>query len=190
MARLVSSERWTSTFLTLKEAVAMNRGTVRGPTLRVHKKSGHAYARFDGEQFWFGRADERESHRRFAAFKAQWEVNDRRVTDDMREQLHRRRRARKREEVVTVELLVARYLEHLVARHTQRWRTDNLRRIELALGVVVELFAAEPAEQDRVHSEVQAVLDQIRKAKRAQAIHGSERIAADECADAELEARS
>lgn len=42
------------------------------PVLRRHKKSGHAYARFDGRQRWFGSYDDPETHQRFARTLAEW----------------------------------------------------------------------------------------------------------------------
>ena len=60
----------------------MNAGSKRGPSLRKHKRSGHAYAKFNGRQEWFGPFDDPESHAEFARFKAEWEANGRRIPDD------------------------------------------------------------------------------------------------------------
>ena len=59
----------------------MNTGTRRGPTLRRHKRSGRAYARFNGRQIWFGPYDDNETHARFHAFKARWEQNGRKLSE-------------------------------------------------------------------------------------------------------------
>ena len=46
--------------------------TQPAPALKRHKRSGNAYARFNGRQLWFGPFDGPDSHARFAAFKARW----------------------------------------------------------------------------------------------------------------------
>ena len=79
----------------------MNTGSKQGPSLRRHKTTGHAFARFNGKQIWFGPYDGPEAHARFAAFKAEWEANGRSLPLDERSQA-----------MVTVADLVARYLEH------------------------------------------------------------------------------
>ena len=56
----------------------MNDGTKRGPTLCKHKRSGRGYARFNGEQVWFGPFDDRATHAAFTRYKAQWEARGRR----------------------------------------------------------------------------------------------------------------
>ena len=58
----------------------MARRIKSAPTLKRHKRSGNGYARFNGRQFWFGPFDDPESHSRFAAFKARWEVNGRELS--------------------------------------------------------------------------------------------------------------
>ncbi|MBK7875944.1 MAG: site-specific integrase [Planctomycetes bacterium] len=51
----------------------------RSPTLRRHKRSGHAYARLDGRQVWFGPYDDPETHQRFSRTLAEWTANGRRL---------------------------------------------------------------------------------------------------------------
>jgi hypothetical protein len=46
------------------------------PTLRRHKSSGHASARFGGHQIWFGRHDDSRSHQDFAEYLCKWQTGD------------------------------------------------------------------------------------------------------------------
>lgn len=71
----------------------------RGPTLCRHKRTGHAYAKFDGRQLWFGRYDDPEAHERFAQTLAEWKAHGRRLP-------HEAARVE-----LTVTDVVARYLE-------------------------------------------------------------------------------
>ena len=45
---------------------------VQQPVLRLHKSTGHAYARFDGRQVWFGPYASPAAHERFARTLAEW----------------------------------------------------------------------------------------------------------------------
>ena len=45
------------------------------PVLRRHKSSGHAYARFDGRQVWFGPYGSPGAHERFARTLTEWLAN-------------------------------------------------------------------------------------------------------------------
>lgn len=47
----------------------------RSPTLCRHKRTGHAYAKFDGRQVWFGRYDDPSAHEEFARTLAAWQAN-------------------------------------------------------------------------------------------------------------------
>ncbi len=49
------------------------------PILRRHKSTGHAYARFDGRQVWFGPYEDPSAHERFARTLAEWIANGRRL---------------------------------------------------------------------------------------------------------------
>ncbi len=60
----------------------MTTGSRIGPTLRKHKRSGHSYAKFNGQQIWFGPYHDRQTHAEFAAFKARWEANGRQLPHD------------------------------------------------------------------------------------------------------------
>jgi len=51
----------------------------KSPTLRRHKRSGHAYARLSGRQVWFGSYDDPDTHQRFARALAEWNANGRRL---------------------------------------------------------------------------------------------------------------
>ena len=53
----------------------MSTRSKRGPTLCRHKRTGHAYAKFDGRQLWFGRYDDPRTHERFAHTLAAWRAN-------------------------------------------------------------------------------------------------------------------
>jgi integrase len=46
----------------------------RSPSLCRHRKSGHAYAKFDGRQVWFGPYDDPRAHERFARTLAEWQA--------------------------------------------------------------------------------------------------------------------
>ena len=52
------------------------------PTLRPHRRSRHACARFNGRQVWFGPYDDPETHQRFARTLAEWRANGRRLRSD------------------------------------------------------------------------------------------------------------
>jgi hypothetical protein len=69
------------------------------PTLRRHKSSGHAYARFDGHQIWFGRHDDPRSHQDFAEYLIRWQTGDGKPFEGDAS-------------TTTVAVLVARYLDH------------------------------------------------------------------------------
>jgi integrase len=60
----------------LNTRIAMNGKT---PTLRRHRRSGHAYARLGGRQVWFGLYEDPETHQRFARTLAEWMANGRRL---------------------------------------------------------------------------------------------------------------
>lgn len=77
----------------------MNTGSKRGPTLRRHKGTGHAYARFNGKQVWFGNYDYPEAHARFSRTLAEWRANGCRLPPE------------EAQEELTVADMVARYLE-------------------------------------------------------------------------------
>ena len=111
-----------------------NNGSMRGPTLRRHKRSGHAYAKFDGAQRWFGPYDDRATHARFAAFKARWEANGRVLPV----------KADTERSPYTVAELRDDYLAHLRRRHDQRWAANNLTRVELALEPLRDQYGGEP----------------------------------------------
>ncbi len=71
----------------------------RAPKLGRHKQTGHAYAKFDGRQFWFGPYDAPETHERFARALVAWRVTGHpQAPQDFRGEL-------------TVADIVARYLE-------------------------------------------------------------------------------
>lgn len=78
----------------------MNSGSIRGPSLRRHKSTGHAYAKFNGRQVWFGPYDSPKAHADFAAFKAKWEALGRVLPEHGEES------------ALTVADLVALYLVH------------------------------------------------------------------------------
>ena len=49
----------------------MSTRTKRSPCLRRYKKTGHANAKFDRRQPWFGQFDDPETHERFARTRAE-----------------------------------------------------------------------------------------------------------------------
>lgn len=51
----------------------------KSPTLRRHKRSGHAYARFDGRQLWFGPYDDPKTHEAFGRTLAEWLAHGKRL---------------------------------------------------------------------------------------------------------------
>ena len=104
----------------------MNRGSKRGPTLRRHKRSGHAFAKFNGRQIWFGPWDEREAHSEFAAFRAQWESNGRRLVE---------------EDAAGVPLV-----EHVVASWLMA-RGETAAQAVNVLGILTETHGREPADR-------------------------------------------
>ena len=67
------------------------------PTLRRRKSTGHAYARFNGEQRWFGLYDDQETQERFLRTAAEWTAAGYHLQDE--------------KEGLTVEDVAARYLE-------------------------------------------------------------------------------
>ena len=69
------------------------------PALRRHKRSGNAYARFDGRQLWFGPFEDPSSHEAFARTLAEWKANGCQLPVDGVQ------------EGITVGDVVARYLE-------------------------------------------------------------------------------
>lgn len=77
----------------------MNNGTRRGPRLCKHKRSGRSYAKFNGNQVWFGPWDDPATHEEFARYKAEWMASGRQVERPSRE-------------AITVADLVARFLLH------------------------------------------------------------------------------
>ena len=108
----------------------MNTGSKRGPSLRKHRRSGGSYAKFNGQQVWFGPYDEQESHAAFAAFKARWEANGRRLPDEsVREDL-------------TVAELCAAYRDHAAIYYRRRdgSPTGEVPSIDYSLKRVEELY--------------------------------------------------
>ncbi len=77
----------------------MSKKPRRGPTLCRHKRTGHAYAKFDGRQLWFGRYEDPRSHERFAQTLAEWQANGFQLPPEDASQAH------------TVADVIARYLE-------------------------------------------------------------------------------
>jgi len=63
----------------LNTRIAMQK---KSPTLRRHRRSGHAYARLGGRQVWFGPYEDPETHRRFARTLAEWRANGGRLPPD------------------------------------------------------------------------------------------------------------
>jgi len=109
-----------------------------GPRLRCCPK-GYAWARFNGRKLHFGRHDDPQAHRRFAALKSRWEDNDRELTDDMLPQ-----RARSTD-TVTVAGLCEQHVAHLRERHTEERLRNNFNRIELSQRTLRTLYGEEPA---------------------------------------------
>jgi integrase len=70
------------------------------PTLRRHRRSGHAYARLGGHQVWFGPYEDPATHERFARTLAEWLANGRRLPPT------------EPKEALRVADVVAAYLEH------------------------------------------------------------------------------
>ena len=108
----------------------MNTGTKRGPSLRRHKRSGNGYAKFNGQQVWFGPFDDPATHARFAAFKAEWEANGRSMPTEP--------------EATSMAItdLVARYLEHaeVYYRKPDGTPTDEVLNIRHAARPLLRLF--------------------------------------------------
>ncbi len=116
----------------------MNTGSKQGPSLRRHKKTGHGFARFNGKQIWFGPYDGPEAHTRFAAFKAEWEANGRRLPLDERSRA-----------MVTVADVVARYLEHaeVYYRKPDGTPTHEIVNTRYTVKPLIELYALRCAAQ-------------------------------------------
>ena len=77
----------------------MSTRSKRSPTLCRHKRTGHAYANFDGHQLWFGRYDDPETYERFGRTLAEWRANGCRLPVE------------KSDQALTLADVVARYLE-------------------------------------------------------------------------------
>ena len=105
------------------------------PELKRHKRSGNAYARFNGRQVWFGPFDEQASHAEFAAFVAQWEADGRKLLPD------------KPAEDMTVRDLVARFLEWAEVYYRRKDGTDTgeTRNCAYAARELLRLYGPEHA---------------------------------------------
>ena len=105
------------------------------PTLRRHKSSGHAYARFDGHQIWFGRHDDPRSHQDFAEYLCKWQTGDgKSLQGDV--------------STTTVAVLIARYLDHaaIYYRRAGGRPTGTVDAIRYAVRPLLQLFASAPTQ--------------------------------------------
>ncbi|MCA8943421.1 MAG: site-specific integrase, partial [Planctomycetes bacterium] len=112
----------------------MNTGSIRGPKLCRHKRSGNAYAKFNGRQVWFGPYDHPDTHAEFASYKARWLESGRQIPDAAAEST-----------VLSVGELIDRHLAQLKRRHDARWLANNLTRRECAFEPLRTLFGNLPA---------------------------------------------
>ena len=103
------------------------------PKLRRHKSSGHAYARFDGHQIWFGRHDDPRSHQEFAEYFHRWKTGDSKPLE-------------RDASTTTVAVLVARYLDHatIYYRRAGGMPTGTVDAIRYAVRPLLQLFASVP----------------------------------------------
>lgn len=110
----------------------------QGPRL-LRTKDGYAYAKFNGRKINFGRFDDPDARPRFDAFKAQWLLNGRELTDDMLPDRAVRRDA------ITVDHLAEMFLAHLREKHDEDWQRCNYGRIEHGLKPMRELYGPDVA---------------------------------------------
>ena len=113
------------------------------PVLKRHRSTGHAYARFEGQQFWFGNFDEAEAHIRFATFLARWEANGRTIPDEGNES-----------DGVTVQELVALYLRHaeVYYRRLDGTQTHEVVNVRQTVRPLLKLYSQLPAAEFRMRT--------------------------------------
>jgi len=129
-ARPSVPEVWN--FHTFHTETAVMTKTKQAPSLKLHKKTGHAYARFNARQIWFGRFDDSETHRSFATFLARWEANGRELPED------------REASSLTVAELVAAYLKHseVYYRKPDGTPTHEIVNIRCTARPLLELFGS------------------------------------------------
>jgi len=105
------------------------------PVLKRHKATGHAYARFNGHQIWFGSFDDAETHSRFATFVARWEANGRSLPEESGG-----------EKGLTVEDLVAPYIRHaeVYYRRLDGSQTHEIVNVKYTVRPLLDLFRELP----------------------------------------------
>ena len=111
-----------------------------GPSL-IQTKDGLSIAKFSGRTYRFGRFVHPETRRRFDQFKAQWLLNERKVTDEMLREL----RGRGRPDELTIDRMVDRFLDHLDRKHADEWKKNNYDRMRVALQPLRTLCGTEAA---------------------------------------------
>jgi integrase len=110
----------------------------QGPRL-LSTSDGRAYAKFNGRKISFGSFTDPDTPRRFDAFKAQWLLNGRELSEEMLGARAARPGA------VSLDELAERFLAHLRQRKPAAWIANNLHRVEHGLRPARALYGPQPA---------------------------------------------
>ncbi len=104
-----------------------SKSTARIPSLRLHKPTGQAYVRLNGQMMYLGRHDKPESRSRYNQLVAEWLANDRRVPVS-------------REEITVTELCAA-YLRHAESYYVGQDGnpTKSLGTVKMAIRALLKL---------------------------------------------------
>ena len=109
----------------------------KSPTLRRHRRSGHAYARLSGRQVWFGPYEDPETHRRFARTLAEWRANGGRLAPDGSQ------------EKLAVADIVAAYLEYAERSYCRPdgKPTREVEHVRDGVRVLLKVYGSLPAQE-------------------------------------------
>ena len=108
------------------------------PVLKRHKSTGHAYARFDGRQLWFGPYGSSEAHERFVRTLTEWQANGCRLPPE-----------KVRAGGLTIAEVVARYLEFAERFycHQDGTPTREIDNIRDAVRPLLAIYASLPVDE-------------------------------------------